>query len=132
MIRDTIISYFQEKKEVAAVYLFGSFLKGKEGPSNDLDLGILFKNGPTGKLNKKRDQYMLELSRLLRKNIHPVILNTAGESLMAQILKKGQCLLINDSIFHSRFKMVVISRITDFAYYKQQMQNGIIRKIMRG
>jgi len=34
---------------------------------------------------------MVELSRILRKDIHPVILNSAGEELLRQIFLKGKC-----------------------------------------
>ena len=44
MVKDIIIDYFKDKYDVAAVYLFGSFLKGYKRIANDLDIGILLKN----------------------------------------------------------------------------------------
>jgi hypothetical protein len=72
------------------------------------------------------------LGRILRKDIHPVILNSAGEELLRQIFSNGKCLLINNPKEFSRFKMVMFSRIADFAYYRTKMQSGLIKKVMKG
>jgi predicted nucleotidyltransferase len=77
----TIADYFRDKKEVVAVYLFGSHARGQEQTTSDVDVGILFDDAVLPHAVKERDRYMVELSRLLRKDIHPVILNTAGEGL---------------------------------------------------
>ena len=131
-LSDTISSYFANKDEVIAVYLFGSYAKGTKSHLSDIDIGILFDKRDLDFINSKRNDYIVELSRLLRKDIHPVILNSAGEELMKQIFSKGQCILINDSKKLSRFKMIMYSKISDFAYYRNQMKNGFIRKVMEG
>lgn len=73
---------------------------------------------------------MLDLSRILRKDIHPVILNLAGEELLRQVFLKGKCILVKDSKKLAHYKMTAFSRIVDFAYYKNQMQTGLVRNIM--
>ena len=74
----------------------------------------------------------MELSKILKKDIHPVILNSANEELVRQIFLKGRCLLVNDSRELSKYKMIMISRIADFAYHRNQMQSGFVRKVMEG
>jgi hypothetical protein len=76
------------------------------------------------------DTVMLDLSRILRKDIHPVILNLAGEELLRQVFLKGKCILVKDPKKLAQYKMTAFSRIADFAYYKNQMQKGIVRNIM--
>ena len=67
---------------------------------------------------------------ILKKEIHPVILNSASEELMRQIFLKGKCILVKDPKKLSLFKMTMFTRIADFGYYRNKMQSGIIRNIM--
>ncbi|MBW1851901.1 MAG: nucleotidyltransferase domain-containing protein [Deltaproteobacteria bacterium] len=131
-LEEKIKSYFRNKSEVIAVYLFGSHAVGKERPFSDIDVGILFDETDSALLLKRRNDYLVELGRLLRKDIHPVILNLAGEELLRQIFLKGKCILINDAKKLAKHKMVMFVKIAEFAYYKNQMQSGLIRKVMEG
>lgn len=127
---EKLTAYFNTKSEIIAVYLFGSYAKGKEHHSSDVDIGLLFDTRDPLLLNKKVDTVMLDLSRILRKDIHPVILNLAGEELLRQVFLKGKCILVRDSKKLAHYKMTAFSRIADFAYYKNQMQTGLVRNIM--
>jgi len=129
-IEENIKVYFQDKKEVIAVYLFGSHAKGKARPLSDVDVGILLNRNDLDLLKQRRKDYTIELGRALRKDIHPVILNLAGEELLKQIFSKGKCILINDARKLALYRMVMFARIADFAYYRGQMQSGLIRKLM--
>jgi hypothetical protein len=44
---------------------------------------------------------MVKLGRILRKDIHPVVMNSAGEVLLKQIFSKGECLVIRDRRRHA-------------------------------
>ena len=123
-------AYFEDKSEVIAVYLFGSQAKNKTTPSSDVDLGILLNTKDRATETKKRNQYLVDLATILRKEIHPVILNSAGEELMRQIFLKGKCILVRDPEKLSLFKMTMFARIADFGYYRDQMQSCLIRNIM--
>ena len=127
---EKLTAYFNTKFEIIAVYLFGSYAKGKEHHSSDIDIGLLFDTRDPLLLKKKVDTVMLDLSRILRKDIHPVILNLAGEELLRQVFLKGKCILVRDSKKLAHYKMTAFSRIADFAYYKNQMQTGLVRNIM--
>jgi predicted nucleotidyltransferase len=129
----TIIkSYFEQKPDVVAVYLFGSYAKGRQRRTSDIDIGILLQSSDrTGALDKRID-YMVELSRLLKKDIHPVILNLASEALIRQIFLKGKCILVNDSQELAKFKMIMITRIADLGHYRKMIQLGFISKVMEG
>ncbi len=99
---------------------------------SDIDIGILLDKNDQDFLKKRKKDYVVELGRVLRKDIHPVILNLAGEELLKQIFSKGKCILINDSRKLALYRMVMFSRIAEFAYYRSQMQSGLIRKVMEG
>jgi predicted nucleotidyltransferase len=124
--------YFKDKPEVIAVYIFGSQATGKKKHSSDVDVGVLLNTKDRATEIEKINQYMVELANILRKEIHPVILNSAGEELMRQIFAKGKCILIKDQKKLSLFKMTMFARIADFGYYRNQMQSGLIRSIMEG
>jgi predicted nucleotidyltransferase len=129
-IIEKIEEYFIDKSEVIAVYLYGSYASGKERHFSDLDIGFLLDRTYIDDAEKKKYEYMVELSRLLRKDIHPIILNFAGEELVKQILIKGKCILVNNPKELAQYKMVMFSKIADFAYYREQMQSGLIKSIM--
>ena len=125
-------TFFKDKPGVVAVYIYGSQATDKTGDSSDVDIGILLDTSDRVAQIEKRNQYMVELANILRKEIHPVILNSAGEELMRQIFAKGNCILVKDQKKLSLFKMTMFARIADFGYYRNQMQSGLIRGIMEG
>jgi len=127
-----IKSYFEKKPDVVAVYLFGSCASGKDRRTSDVDLGILLQVSELTNTQDKRNDYIVELARLLRKDIHPVILNSASEALIRQIFFKGKCILVNDSQELYKFKMIMTARIADFWQYRNMMKLGFIRKVMEG
>lgn len=129
-IKDSLTEYFNTIPGVIAVYLFGSYAEEKEKQTSDIDVGVLFDDETLPAAKEKIVEYTLSLSRQLRKDIHIVILNFAGETLLEQIFKKGICITIKDKKALAHFKMVQYAMIADFAYYKNQMQAGLIRKIM--
>ena len=122
--------YFATQNDVAAVYLYGSHASGKQRPDSDVDIAVLLAPYHPKTERAKRVLYMSELSRLTRKVIHPVILNSAGEALLKQILEKGKCIQINDPKALSRFRMTAIARIADYGHYRQIFESGVIRQIM--
>jgi len=125
-------NYYKEKPEIIAVYLFGSQATAKTGSSSDVDVGILLDIRDRATEIEKRNQYMVDLANILRREIHPVILNSAGEELMRQIFAKGKCILVKDRKKLALFKMTMFARIADYDYYRNQMQAGLIRNIVEG
>lgn len=120
------------KKEVIAVYIFGSYAKNAERHFSDIDIGILMDRMNHDIIIKKRSVYMIGLSLILKKDVHPVILNSASEALLKQVFKKGKCVLVNNAKELSRKKMIMFSEIADYAYYQDKMQSGLIRRVMEG
>jgi len=129
MIEEKIQIYFENKEAVVAVYVFGSYAQGKERPSSDLDIGILLDRDDQN-VTQIRNTFMAELARILRKDIHPVILNSANEALLKQIFSKGKCIVVNDPKKLAKYKMVRFAQIAEFAHYRSQMQGGLIKKVM--
>jgi len=131
-LEEKIRTYFRNKKEVVAIYLFGSYAAGKEGHLSDIDIGILLDRKELGLVKDIVTDSIVQLGRVLRRDIHPVILNSASEELLRQIFSKGKCILINDASKLARYKMIMFVKIADFAYYRSHMQSGLIKKVMEG
>lgn len=129
-INEKIISFFENEKDIAAVYLFGSHADGRERLSSDVDLAILFGNRDRETVNQKLEKYLVALARSLRKDVHLTAMDFAGEALLEQVFKKGKCLVVNDAKKMAYFKMMAFSNIVSFHYYRRQMQSGIIRKVL--
>ena len=110
---EKLTTYFNTKSKIIAVYLFGSYAKGKEHHSSDIDIGLLFDARDPVLLKKEVDTVMFDLSRILRKDIHSVILNLAGEELLRQVFLTGKCILVRDSKKLAHYKMTAFSRIDE-------------------
>lgn len=127
-----IVRFFEARPEVLAVYLFGSYARNREKETSDIDLAIFV--DPHGKVDESelKRNLIVGLSRVLRKEIHPVVLNHAGEMLSAQVFKYGSCLYNSKPHILSRFKAEQFSKIADFAYLRKIMEKGFTRKVMEG
>jgi predicted nucleotidyltransferase len=130
VVNKQIARHFENRPEIVAVYLFGSVAGGKARPSSDIDIGIIVDEMNQDVLNRVISGAIVELGRILRKDVHPVIMNTASDELLRQIFSKGSCILVNDAGKLARHRMVMFARLADFGYYRRQMQSGFIRRVM--
>jgi predicted nucleotidyltransferase len=130
-LENKIAEYFKCKKDISAVYLFGSIADRKEKRFSDIDIGILFNYRALKTAHATQSACIMELGRILRKDIHPVILNTAGEIFLEQILKKGKCLVVNNEKENISFKMISLSKIMDFSYLYRQIQSRFTKSLMK-
>jgi predicted nucleotidyltransferase len=130
-IEEMIAAYFKENSSgTIAVYVFGSHVSGKSSPASDVDIAILFDRCDPVFIHSRLFEILVQMPRLLRKDVHPVAMNSAGEALLKQILGKGQCLVVNDSRKLAEFKMLAYARIAGFTYYQKKMQAGLIRRVL--
>lgn len=125
-----ICDYFGDKSAVVAIYLFGSYASGKQRPFSDIDIGIILMPSDRATYSKIKMQYHSDLCRILRLDVHPVIMNTAGEELLKQVFSKGRCLLVRDTRLLARQKTIMYSRIAEFGFYREMLQKGFVTKIM--
>ena len=125
---EAIGNYFSGKNEVAAVYLYGSHSRGTFLPGSDVDIAILLEKAKL--FGKIQEDSIVELGRKLRKIIHPVCMNTAGEELLKQIFSKGVCVNVNFPETLSMFKNRSFSMIADYGYYLKMFQTGFVKSMM--
>ena len=84
---------FRRRKQIAAVYLFGSAATGKDRRNSDLDLAIISKRIIT---SRERLKIETELSNRLRRDVDLVVFGQAPPLLQHQILKYGRLVSEND------------------------------------
>lgn len=118
-----IIEYFKTKKEVIAVYLFGSYVKEKQHKGSDLDIAVLVSN-------KRHSNYSVELFNLVRGiEIEVKVLNKASVFFQFQVLKSGKKIYCSNEKLRIRYEANVMSEYQDFKpyidYYNQCMYQHI-------
>ncbi len=124
-----IDEYFQSRPEVAAAYLFGSYAADIQQPESDVDIGVLFYHELAERFSDYIEVYLTELPRAIRKDVHPVTMNSAGELLAKQILSKGKCIHLKDERALAEYKMHMYSMIAEFSYYQKMIQAGFVRRV---
>ncbi len=127
-INTQIANYFKNQDGIVAVYLFGSHAAGSPRPFSDVDIGIIAEHTDMYEIKIEFKKYIVDLGRILRMDIHPVMLNLASESLLSQVFAKGQCLVVNNRGAYSEFRMNRFARIAEFGYHKSKMQAGFIER----
>jgi len=127
-----LTSCFSDEQGIIAVFLFGSYAVNKQNPTSDIDIGIILDAETIApeQYSQIRNRFLVKLSRTLRKEIHLVILNTAGEGLLDQVLRKGICIMKNDQKKLSLFYAQMMLRIFDFSYHKNIMQTGFVKNLL--
>ena len=128
---EKISLYFDRRSEVMTVYLFGSYAKGRQEMDSDIDLAILLNRDDRPRQNELRRQYIVDLSHILRKDVHIVMISSIDEGILAQIFKYGECIINHNPHLLARFKMIAYAMIADFGYQKSLMKKGFIRKLSR-
>ena len=129
-LKETIRRYFKNRNEIVAVYLFGSHAAGKEKRFSDVDIGVILYHRELKNSINLQGQYAVALGRKLRKDIHTVIMNSAGEVLLKQIFSKGECVCVNNETEFKQFKMTRFSMISEFGYYLEMTQTGFHRQLV--
>jgi predicted nucleotidyltransferase len=130
-LEENLANFFRARASgVVAVYLFGSQASGNSLPTSDVDVAVLFDRTDRDLIHARMEELLQRLPRLLRKDVHPVAMNSAGEVLLKQILSKGRCIVVNDARKLAEFKMKAFSRIADFNYYLKRMQSGLVRSVL--
>ena len=134
MLLDQSISDFfkADYEHIVAAYLYGSAASGSAGEAGDVDIGLLFDGNAMDLVTGCVEDILVKLPRVLRRDIHPVVMNTAGEELLRQIFSKGRCVVVKDENQLAYFKMTAFARIANYSYYRQIFQRGVIRRVSAG
>ena len=94
--------YFEERKDIAFAFLFGSAARGKIRREGDVDIAVYFwpekdlEWEAFSKRYKGESRIGLDLERLLRKEVDLVVLNRARAVLADEIVRSGKPIIIKD------------------------------------
>ena len=125
-LKYTIIHYCANRPDVMACYLFGSYATGTNRPGSDLDMAFLLDvTVPSTTYNDVRFSLIGELGRICRLDIHPLIMNTAGELVLDQVFRKGVCLFERDVEVIRSFRRRKLPLIAEFSYYIDMMRSKL-------
>jgi predicted nucleotidyltransferase len=117
-IVSAISSHLQrEHKEIAAAYLFGSFVK--EEAFSDIDLGVLMN------IELERPlEYELELEsrleRLFKYSVDIRIINGAPLSFCQNVIRHGRVVVDRDPNLRADFEGHILKQYFDFAPFRRQ------------
>jgi predicted nucleotidyltransferase len=131
-INKKIQKFFEDRPEVLAVYIFGSYVKNRENRDSDIDLAVLIDHQSISRSTEIIKEYTVGLARAVRKDFHIIVMNHAGEELLAQVFKNGSCILNRNESVNSTFKMVKHAMIAEFSYYRDLMKQGFLRQLGGG
>lgn len=114
---EEVASLFRTYPFIAAAYLFGSTVRGQEGPLSDLDIAILVDEGAPSAVDLLRVQLLLayELQKQLNvPEVDLVILNRQRLTLQHAILRTGRLIYDANPKNRIRFTQRVIQTYLDF------------------
>lgn len=112
--------YFNNRKEVAFAFLYGSQAKGRTTSLSDVDIAVYFypKNRHPIELEElvyyeKEGEIWVELERLLKKEVELLVLNRAPATISASAIR-GTPIVVKDWGLYLDFMEVVTSEAIDF------------------
>lgn len=127
---DILKGFFAREEEVSAGYLFGSFAKGTDSRSSDVDIAVLLTDaaGPDTDTDLA-GRYVAGLSELLGREVDVVILNDAPPFLKFQIFRHGQSLFDRNPKRSGHFIAAALIEYFDFEPLKRSMEERIIQRL---
>ena len=125
-LKTHIASYCATRPEIEACYLFGSRAVGKERAGSDVDVAFLLDAmiSPTSYFDLKM-AYSSGLERALRLDIHPLIMNDAGEVVLGQVFGKGEVVYQQNPEALRSFRRRKLPLIAEFSYYIDMRLNRL-------
>ena len=109
-----------------AAFIFGSYAKGKEKPSSDLDVALLLRNMET--IDFSPLHFATCLEKQLGVQVDVVILNSAGEALKFQIRRDGKLIFERSRRKRKLFEIKSRKHYEDFLY----IHNKYVNKVLYG
>lgn len=111
-----IITYFKSRKEVSALYLFGSCAEGRELPESDIDIAVLIdeKKLLRKNLEQLKNIYYKASPSFSMRNVDIAVLNTASPYLKHRVIRAGKILFDRNRKLRVRFTTDAIIEYLDF------------------
>ena len=113
-IKQQIIKYFQEKPEVAAAYLYGSYARGDARPDSDIDLAVLVtdKSKYTG-FGIVQVVFAADLTKVVGIKVEVNDLDSCRVDFSHRVLTEGRLLVSNNEDARVNFEEKIIKNYFD-------------------
>jgi len=111
-----IIKFFKGRDEVSALYIFGSFGKGRQKGESDIDIAVLVDESKPRKrsLDSLKKEYYSASAGFSLRPVDIVVLNAAPAFLKHRILKTGKVLFDRNRKLRVRFTANAIIEYLDY------------------
>jgi len=128
-----IKDYFEGRREVVALFLFGSFGTPLEREDSDIDIALLIapekSKGKTPELLKT--EYYNASPGFSMRTVDIVVLNTAPSALKYEVLRTGRLLMDRDSDFRKDFTAKVMQEYFDYRHVEDVYFKGVKERLRR-
>ncbi|MBN4080865.1 nucleotidyltransferase domain-containing protein [Caldithrix abyssi] len=118
-----IRNYFQNKPNVIAVYIFGSFVMGNERYDSDIDIALLLDKGQLHFSEKSK--MTLDLMQITDREIDLVSMNDVSSILQMQIFKKGKRLFCSDTNKLNQFQVQAVKTYLDLKRIRKPIEDQL-------
>jgi len=128
-----IISYFKSRKEVSALYLFGSCAEGRELPESDIDIAVLVDEKKLKQKNfeQLKNIYYKTSPAFSLRQVDISILNIASPYLKHRVIKTGKILFDRNKRLRVRFTTNAIIEYLDFKPIEDIFNKAVANRFRR-
>lgn len=130
-IKEKIRDYFKKKREITAVYLYGSYARGEEGRDSDMDLAVLIEDKVKNKLPLTFD-YQNDLEKELALGLDIQLLNNIGIELGKRIIDEGELLYENDKLARVYFTVNILNKYFDMQPFYDEYYQLLSQRALEG
>ncbi|MBI2890106.1 MAG: nucleotidyltransferase domain-containing protein [Nitrospirae bacterium] len=111
---------------VTAVYLYGSWARGRATKRSDVDVAFLLEGLEGLEIDDFIVKEMGVLSRLFQRDAQVVVLNRAPHLLRMQVFRKGRLVVEGDALAHRRFRAEAVIEAMDYLpFWSRHVTRGL-------
>jgi len=117
-------------QRVVALYLFGSYARGAEGPLSDVDVAVLVRSPSADDGGRLALDLLGEVNRLLGTDeVSFVLLNEAPLTLRYEVVRTGRVLVDNDRSARLAFETRTEDLYLDFKPFLEAYDEALLRQL---
>lgn len=131
-VLNALANYFFRQEDIAAVYLFGSYARGTDRESSDIDLAVLFSAAVENKMQRfdRRMEMMIDLEKITGMKVDVIDILAAPLLLQHQVLKYGQLLVDKNPAGRIAFEVCSRRTYLDFKPHLERRNRSILAGIV--
>lgn len=137
-VEEALEAYFRNREEVILAYLFGSFVKRKNGRFHDIDIGVLLAPEAEEVLDREtpygyQSFLSAEIAHKLKYDlVDVVILNHASPLLLHRIIGTGKLIFCRSESQRMRFEVRSLKRYSDTEQIRKIKRFYMEQRIKKG